>query len=100
MSAEYFAERFRIESDSVRLFLEDEKYKSHPKKYETLKFLYEKYRSYCHDEGCRPTKKQNFKKRLESAGLIIERKNVGLVVYVKQEKEREDLILGPEVKNS
>ncbi len=81
-AVETAVERYKIESDSVKMFLEESGYKPSPDRYVVFKTLFYEYRNYCIDEGCKAVKRLNFKKRLLSAKVHIERKNVGDVAYL------------------
>jgi putative DNA primase/helicase len=72
---------YKTQSDSVYLFLEDEGYQKSDSKWCLLKEMYPEYKSFCMNDGYRPVSKSNFKKRLESFGYLIERRNVGWAVY-------------------
>lgn len=69
-------------SNSVILFLEEEGYQKSPDAYVQLKDLYNQYKSFCFDGSYHPVSKRNFGERLRNAGIIIERKNFGIVAYV------------------
>lgn len=75
-------EQYKIQSDSVRLFLVESNYQKSTNKHELLKGLYNEYKVFCLEDGLKPVKKANFRKRLEAIGVIIERKNIGNVVYL------------------
>lgn len=76
--------QYETESDSVRLFLQEVGYNSSPSNYISMKILYEEYRNFCSEDGFKPVNKTNFKKRLESVKIIIERKNFGEVAFVEK----------------
>lgn len=76
-------DRYRQESDSVQMFLEDRGYVPSPEYSLLLKEVYIDYRSFCLEDGFKPVNKTNFKKRLEGIGILVEgRKNR---IYLKQE---------------
>lgn len=77
-------EQYRKQSDSVKLFLDENDYVSSPSKYILDKILYGEYRIFCQDDGYKPVSKINFKKRLESARILVERKNIGFVAFVEK----------------
>lgn len=77
-------EKFKLESDSVRLFIDDNGYKPCPNSSVLLKDLYREYRQYCSDDGNYPVNKQNFKKRLEGQGIFTERRNDGNNVLIQK----------------
>lgn len=78
-------ERYKLESDSVKLFLEENRYKADSESYQLIKDLYREYRDFCIDDGFKAVSKQNFKKRLIASGVMTERKNIGFVAYVVRE---------------
>ena len=78
-------EQFKIESDSVRLFLEENGYKRSSDSSKLIKDLFKEYRSFCFDSEFKPVQRVNFKRRLANIGLLIERRNIGFVVYLTKE---------------
>ena len=77
-------ENYKLQSDSVRLFLDEGQFQSHPECYIHLKELYRDYRVYCLEDGLHPVKKPNFQKRLNAIGIQTERKNTGNAVFVQK----------------
>ncbi|NDU95247.1 DNA primase [Spirosoma terrae] len=75
-------EVYRSQSDTARLFIDENAYQADLDRYTTLQELYREYKSFCAEDGYRPVKKLNFRKRLESYGFRVDEKNVGKVVYV------------------
>ena len=73
---------YERQSDSVNMFIEDNDYKPSVDQFKLLKELYNEYRSYCIDDGYKPVNKGNFIKRIKTQGILIEKKNVGNVVFV------------------
>jgi len=78
-------EQYKMQSDSVQMFLEDAMYIPDAREYKMIAQLYDDYRQFCVNDGFKPVNKSNFKKRLEAANIIIERKNVGWVAYLKKD---------------
>ncbi|MEI6529712.1 MAG: phage/plasmid primase, P4 family [Candidatus Falkowbacteria bacterium] len=83
-AAQQALEKYKIESDSVKLFLQEREYKpdlltSTPK---TIKDLYTDYKIFCEEDGYRPVSKINFKKRLKSYGVFVERRTTGFVALI------------------
>lgn len=76
--------RYKIESDSVQMFLEEFNIQrsSDTKKYEPLKIIYEVYRKFCLESGYKPLNKSNFTKRLEALKFSLDRRNIGKVVFL------------------
>lgn len=75
---------YKIESNSVQMFLRDNEYQANPDRYTFIKDLYIEYRSFCFDEGMTPFKKTNFIKQLKSLGYIVDRNMYGNVVYIEK----------------
>lgn len=74
-------DQFKAESDSVRQFLDDRFLIPHSTLTKLIKDLYIDYRCFCNEDGMPPVKKTNFIKRLKVLGFIVERINIGNVVY-------------------
>lgn len=62
-------EQYKLESNSIQLFLEETGYKGSPEKYRLLKEIYPEYRSFCYEDGMTAFKKINFSKQLEAQGI-------------------------------
>ncbi|ADB39106.1 phage/plasmid primase, P4 family [Spirosoma linguale DSM 74] len=77
-------EDYKRQSDTVRLFLDEQGYKPHTTDYSTLQDLYRDYRGFCIEDGYRAVKKLNFRKRIEGYGILTEDRNVGKVVFVQK----------------
>ncbi|KAF0202242.1 MAG: hypothetical protein FD170_1968 [Bacteroidetes bacterium] len=78
-------EAYKLESDSVALFINEMCYKPSTKRPVLLKELYREYRAYCLEDGNQPVKKQNFKKRLQGQGIVIEILNTGNNVMISND---------------
>lgn len=78
-------ENYKKESDSVYLFLSEEQYKKSIKETHLLKYIYIAYTEFCKNDGYRPVHKANFRKRLESFGYDVHRKNKGITVYMEKD---------------
>lgn len=87
--AEQVVDTYKMESDTVKLFLFENGYKKSTVKCTKLKELYEEYRTFCSDGGFQPVNKANFNKRLKSAGINTERRNIGNVVFVSNIKDND-----------
>jgi putative DNA primase/helicase len=61
-------ETYRKESDSVAMFVADENYKR-SNEFTTLKDLYQSYKIYCQENGCRALGRNKFGIRLEMLGF-------------------------------
>lgn len=76
---------YKKESNTVLLFLEEDNYRESIDIYEPLQKLYNEYVTYCVTNGYQKLNKINFKKRLITSKFRVEKKNVGLVVFVEKE---------------
>ncbi len=81
-SSEKAVEEYKKQSDSVRMFLDENNYKPSIKDYIKIKDLYYKYKSYCLEDGFKSVSKANFKKRLENNNIEVKRINQGNVAYL------------------
>jgi putative DNA primase/helicase len=82
-------DQYKIESDSVRMFMQDTTMKPDPIRFTKLKELYPEYRKFCQDDGFKPFSKRNFKKHLERSGIVTGREGgTGqVVVYLAEPME-------------
>ena len=71
---------YRINSDSVQIFLNDEGYVKDINKEISLKRLYADYKDYCINSGYKQCSLKVFSERLRNIGFILTRKNSGNVV--------------------
>jgi putative DNA primase/helicase len=62
-------EQYKTESNSLKLFLDDNNYQKSTDKYFTLAELYSHYKDFCQDEGMHPFKKRNFSRQLKACGI-------------------------------
>ena len=81
-------EQFKNQSDSVKMFVDDNQYKSSATEYILIKDLYFEYCSYCFEDGYRRVGKKVFMKRLSSYHVEVTRKNVGNVAYLYNGNKR------------
>jgi putative DNA primase/helicase len=72
-AAQQAVEQYKIESNSVQLFLNENEYKGSSTNYKLIKDLYPEYRSFCMDDGMTPFKKSNFIKQLRALNLVVDR---------------------------
>lgn len=79
-------EEYKIQSDSVKMFLEDYGFSKSSNDYVLIKELYILYRAFCNDDGCKPVNKKNFIKRLESDNVNVKRINKGNIAYVSSKE--------------
>ncbi|MGE0021488.1 MAG: phage/plasmid primase, P4 family [Draconibacterium sp.] len=66
-------EQYKIESNSVQMFLNENEYKGSPTEYRLIKDLYPEYRAFCYEDGLKPFKKGNFINQLRTLSFIVER---------------------------
>lgn len=66
-------EQYKSESNSVRLFLNENEYKSSLTNYKLVKDLYPEYRSFCIEDGAKPFSKKNFTKQLRLMDIVVDR---------------------------
>lgn len=79
-------EQYKSQSDSVKMFIDENNYQNSPTNYRLIKELYPEYRGYCIDDGFKPVNKSNFIKRLSGFGVLVDRLNVGNVAYLSNGK--------------
>jgi putative DNA primase/helicase len=84
-AAQFAREQYVRESDSVKQFLFDRNYVSSATQIIAVQKLYNEYREFCTDDGFKAVNKTNFKKRLESCRVAIERRNYGYIAYLIRE---------------
>lgn len=74
--------QFKLESDSVAMFI-DEGYTKSTKGHYLVTKLYQNYREYCTSSGFVALNQKNFKRRLEAQNIEIKRTSAGMYVYVE-----------------
>lgn len=72
-AAKRAVELYKTESNSIKLFLDENGYNSSPTDYRLIKDLYPEYRTFCMHDGMTAFKKVNFSKQLEGLGINIDR---------------------------
>ncbi len=77
-------EIYKMQTDNVQMFLTDEGYAKHTDDYMEFKELFGYYRTYCSDSGYHACSKRTFAERLRNAGFVTERRNYGLIIFVKK----------------
>jgi putative DNA primase/helicase len=75
---------FRLQSDSVLLFLDEEGYTPSVESYKALKEVYRDYKTFCYENEMRPVSNRTIKKRLENLGYSTIRKSQGHVVFLEK----------------
>lgn len=88
-SSEMALEKFRSQTDSVKMFLDEEGYKPLGKKvrghYIKEVDLYDGYKSYCRESNFNAVNRSSFRQRLEQSSFFMAVLNVGRVVYCDKE---------------
>lgn len=79
-AAQQAVEQYKIESDSVQMFLNDLGYGVSHITEIPLKEMFIKYKEYCHESGFKLCSTRSFSDRLKHSGYLISRKNFGMVV--------------------
>jgi len=82
-AAQKAVESYRVESDSVAMFVDEYGYQKSKDGYESLKDLYSSYKNFCIDNGFRPVHSRNLIKRLESLGFETDKRNFGKIIYLE-----------------
>lgn len=77
-------EAYKVQSDSVKTFLDEMEYQSHADRTVARKVLYSEYKVFCQEDGYRPVAARNFAKRLEGYGIDTVRRNGGWVHYLSR----------------
>jgi putative DNA primase/helicase len=80
-------EQYKSQSDSVKMFIDENNYQNHATEYSLIKELYNDYRVYCFEDGFKPVNKSNFIKRLKGFGAEVNRINIGNVAYLYNGKK-------------
>jgi putative DNA primase/helicase len=77
-------DKYKVESDSVQMFLVENEYSISATNIIPLKDLFNEYRNYCIDCGFKACSIRKVTDRLRNAGYQTERKNYGTVVNVEK----------------
>jgi putative DNA primase/helicase len=83
-AAQKAIEKYKLESDSVQLFLSDNQYEPSTTEDMPLKSIYSEYKTYCLDSGFRACSNRTFSDRLRHSGYTTERKNYGTVILIEK----------------
>jgi putative DNA primase/helicase len=83
---ENMGKTYRMQSDSVQLFLTDEGYQKNPNAEYRLKLLYEEYKMYCNDYGYKACSLKTLSDRLKNLDYEMHRKSLGNMVGVQKNK--------------
>lgn len=74
--------KFRSESDSVQMFLEDGRYSISEVDTLPLKSIYMRYKFFCNDDGYKPVGNKNFKKRMEKLKYKFKKESFGIKAFI------------------
>ena len=83
-AAQRAVEQYRIESDSVQMFLNEHSYKVSVTNEMPLKDMLNEYRNYCIESGFKACSLRTLADRLRNSGYQTERKNFGTVVNAEK----------------
>jgi len=83
-AAERMLKEYKLESDTVALFLEDCFYQPDNFAQISLNDLLKSYVTYCATNGYKPVSNRTLSERLQALNYTVKRKNAGNVVYIKR----------------
>lgn len=81
-AVEQALKNYRIDSDSVKQFIIENGYEKSTTDTILFKDLYDEYKIFCVEDGFKQVQKVNFRKRLASIGINIEKRNIGNVAHL------------------
>ena len=91
--------KYKAESDNVNVFLENHEYEESGKTYISAKYLSDEYAEFCNSARYKPLNHGNFVKRLIALGIRVDKKNTGLVAFLKKKPlelpEKSPLVTSP-----
>jgi putative DNA primase/helicase len=85
-AAQKAVEQYRVESDSVQMFLNETEYKISATNEISLKDIFNEYRSYCIEGGFRACSRRTFAERLRNTGYETTRKGYGMAVNAEKKE--------------
>jgi len=83
-AAQKAIDKYKLESDSVQLFLSDNQYEPSTTNDMTLQTVYGEYKTYCLDSGFRACSNRTLIDRLRHSGYTTERKSIGTIIYIEK----------------
>jgi len=83
-AAQRAVEQYRIESDSVQMFLNENEYRISATNEIPLKDMFSEYRNYCIESGFKACSLRTLADRLRNSGYQTERKNYGTVINAEK----------------
>ncbi|OIQ16609.1 MAG: DNA primase [Flavobacterium sp. MedPE-SWcel] len=81
-AAQQALKEYKLQSDSVKMFIKENNYQKSPTDYKLIQELYIEYKTFCIDDGYKALGKVQFNKRLSSTGVEVKRMGVGNVAYL------------------
>jgi putative DNA primase/helicase len=92
LAADKELERYRLETNSVALFCEDQGYIPSTDEKQRIKLsdLHGEYRQFCTTNGFRAVSTRKFRQRLEHLGFGSKKLNLGVVVFAERERSTEE----------
>lgn len=86
-AAEKAVAEYKKQSDSVKMFLDENEYEVSATEYTLIKNIYPYYRQFCLEDGYKPVSKVNFSKRLRNFNILVDRvAGNKLAAYITNEK--------------
>ncbi|MCF8219349.1 MAG: DUF5906 domain-containing protein [Bacteroidales bacterium] len=86
-------EQYKTESNSVRLFLDENELIKSSDQYKLIKELYQEYRAFCADDGITPFKKINFIKQIRALKIPVQRASQNkLAAFVEYKRQDNDVV--------
>lgn len=79
--------QYERESDSVKIFIEEEGYRPTSSESIEMKLLYPAYKCFCIENGYKPVNNLNFRKRLEGSQIVVDRTRIGNVAYLTKNQD-------------
>lgn len=78
-------EAYKLQSDTVKLFLDEQDYRPSTESTQPTAEVYRDYRQFCTDFGHRyPVARQKFVTRLSAAGIVEQRRKTGRVLFLSR----------------
>jgi putative DNA primase/helicase len=77
-------EQYKIESDSVQMFISEQGYTMSVVNSISLKEMFNEYRNFCIEGGFKSCQRKTFSVRLKNTGFLFHRKNYGMEVWAEK----------------
>lgn len=72
-AAQRAVEQYKLESNSMQLFFDENGYQKSPDDYQLVKNIYPLYRAFCVEDGMKPFSKRSFTRQLRNEGYTVDR---------------------------